>query len=512
MKIFNKIRSISLLVTLLMVVMIAKPTVVMAAERTVNLGTTSTFAVLAGSTITNTGTTTIGGEVGGNVDGKVGGDVGLHPGSAFTDQAHVTISDGATHINDPVAIKAKDDLVMAYNDAAGRTPSKTISAELGGTTLKPGVYNSTDGTFHITGTLTLDADGDPNGVFIFQTTKTLTTATDSNVELIDSARFCRTFWQVGSSATLGLTSNFVGHILAMESITANTGAVVQGQLLAQDGAVTLDSNIITNGYCEDFATLKVIKKVVNNNVGTKTAGDFNIHIKTLDKDVDDSPAIGSELGKTYTLAAGDYVVSEDDSKDYTARYSGNGDADGNITLEPGENKTVTITNTYTPEVATAPAKATLHVIKHVVNDNGGTNVAADFKLYVKSADNEDLEISASGLESPGRSYTLEAGNYVVSEDDFEGYTASYSEDSTNSEITLAAGEEKTVIITNNDNKPGVVTPPVVTSAVPEETVVTTTVTGGTLPDTSSHLYELLIMGAALTMLGALGWISRKRFE
>jgi LPXTG-motif cell wall-anchored protein len=619
MKIFNKIRAISLLVTLLMVVMIAKPTVVMAAEKTVNLGTTSGFAVLAGETITNTGDTTISGSDGGNV----GGDVGLYPGSAFTDNGHVSMSDGAVHINDPVAIQAKVDLEAAYDDAARRETTETIGSELGGKTLTPGVYES--GAFGITGTLTLDAQGDPDAVFIFKTASTLITAAGSSIKLKNGARFCRTFWKVGSSATLGTNSYFVGHIFALTSIAAKTGAKVQGQLLARNGAVTLDSNTITNGICEvtpDMATLHIIKKVINAKGGTKVAANFQIHVKTSDKDVvaspapgveapgntytlvsgnyviseEDysgytasytgdsdptgkitlapgdnktviitntytpttipappkatlkvikhviggtkvasdfdiniktagndvaaSPAPGSEAGKIYTLDAGDYNISEENYPGYTAKYSGNSDSTGKVTLEPGDNKTVTITNTYTPVVTPGPAKATLHVIKHVVNDNSGIKKSSDFKLYVKSADNNDLEISEAGSEL-GKTYTLDAGTYVVSEGAFDGYTASYSGSDSSGKITLAAGENKTVTITNNDVKPVVtdsgsdeVEQPevsdttVVTPAVP----VKTTVTGGTLPDTSTNLYELLIMGAALTMLGALGWISRKRFE
>jgi hypothetical protein len=240
MKTLNKLRFIPLLLTLLLVAMMVAPTKSMAAQPTVNLGTTSSFAILAGTTITNTGTTTI--------NGSVGGDVGLYPGSAFTDQAHVTLS-GAVHVNDPVAIKAKDDLVAAYDDAAGRTPVTTISTELGGKTLTPGTYDSADGTFQITGTLTLDAQGNPDGVFVFKTASTLITAASSNINLINSARFCRTFWKVGSSATLGTNSHFVGHIFALISIAANNGATVQGQLLARNGEVTLDSNTITNGIC-----------------------------------------------------------------------------------------------------------------------------------------------------------------------------------------------------------------------------------------------------------------------
>jgi len=240
MKTVNKIRSISLLLTLLLVVMMVVPTVSMAAQPTVNLGTTSGFAVLAGSTITNTGTTTI--------NGDVGGDVGLSPGTIFSGKNSVTMS-GAAHLADAVALKAKVDLVTAFNDAGGRTPVTRIPTELGGKTLKPGTYDSADGTFQITGTLTLDAQGNPDGVFVFKTASSLITASNSKVNLINSARFCRTFWKVGSSATLGTNSHFVGHIFALSSITAKTGATVQGQLLVRDGAVTLDNNTITNGIC-----------------------------------------------------------------------------------------------------------------------------------------------------------------------------------------------------------------------------------------------------------------------
>lgn len=114
--------------------------------------------------------------------------------------------------------------------------------------MTPGVYTSAS-SIGITGILTLDAAGDPNAVFIFQAGSTLTTASESEIRLINDAQPCRIFWQVGSSATLGTGSYFVGHILAMESITATTDVEVQGQLLARNGAVTLDTNNITNDIC-----------------------------------------------------------------------------------------------------------------------------------------------------------------------------------------------------------------------------------------------------------------------
>ena len=236
MRTLKRMRQTPLLLALALVALMAVPAMSLAAQPTVNLGTTASFAVLAGTQITNTRTTTI------------TGDVGLHPGTQFAGRADVTLT-GAVHLGDAVALQAKNDLVTAYNDAAGRTPVTSIPTELGGTTLKPGVYASAAGTFLITGTLTLDAEGDPNAVFIFQMGSTLTTMSGSRVSLINGARFCRVFWQVGTSATLGTNSSFVGHIFALTSIAAQTGATVQGQLLARNGAVTLDTNTITNGIC-----------------------------------------------------------------------------------------------------------------------------------------------------------------------------------------------------------------------------------------------------------------------
>lgn len=238
MKTHRRTRSTSMLLAVLLVAMMVVPATSVAAQPTVNLGTTSNFAVLAGETITNTGPTVI------------NGDVGVHPGNTFPGQDEATIN-GAVHLADEVAEQAKQDLVIAYDDAAGRTPVTPIDTELGGTTLKPGVYGSE--TFEITGTLTLDAEGDPDAVFIFQAGSTLVTAPNSSVNLVNGARFCRVFWQVTSSATLGVNSNFVGHILALTSIEAQTGATVQGQLLARNGEVTLDNNTITNGLCPDTA-------------------------------------------------------------------------------------------------------------------------------------------------------------------------------------------------------------------------------------------------------------------
>ncbi|HXJ41066.1 MAG TPA: ice-binding family protein, partial [Bryobacteraceae bacterium] len=212
-----------------------------AQQAPVPLRTASAYGVLAGSTITNTGATTI------------NGDVGLSPGTAVTGFPPGTVV-GTTRTA-AAAAPAQAGLVTAYNDAAGRTPVTTVATELGGQTLVAGVYNSAAGTFGITGILTLDGQNDANAVFIFQAASTLTTAAGapgnpaSQVVLINGAQPCNIFWQVGSSATLGTYSVFQGSILALTSITVTTGATINGRVLARNGAVTLDTNTITTSVC-----------------------------------------------------------------------------------------------------------------------------------------------------------------------------------------------------------------------------------------------------------------------
>jgi hypothetical protein len=204
------------------------------ANASVGLGSAASFSVLAGSTVTNTGPTTM------------FGDLGLSPGSSVTGAPLVL---GQTHVDDAVAIGAKNDLTTAYNDAASRPSNGSAGTELAGQTFLPGVRTASSSLLLSSGSVTLDAQGDPNAVFIFQIGSTLTTGSSTSVLLVNGAQACNVFWQVGSSATLGTGTRFVGTVMALATITANTAATIHGRLLAQTAAVNLDTNTITTSNC-----------------------------------------------------------------------------------------------------------------------------------------------------------------------------------------------------------------------------------------------------------------------
>jgi len=204
------------------------------AATSVSLGTASSFAVLAGSGIT------VAGAVNSTV---ITGDIGTFPTTSITGLGNVVLN-GVDHAGDGVTQSAKFDLVTAYNDAAGRAYDTTYTDghDLIGT-LTPGVYNGS-GSLSLSGNLTLDALGNSSAVWIFQTSTSLITASSSTITLVGGAQANNIFWEVGSSATLGTYSNFSGSILALTSITLNTGATIEGQALARNGTVTMDYNTI----------------------------------------------------------------------------------------------------------------------------------------------------------------------------------------------------------------------------------------------------------------------------
>lgn len=204
-----------------------------AGQAPVFLGSAGSFVALAGTTITSTSGSTI------------NGDVGVWPGSTFVDAG--AIVNGTVYLADPIAKQAQGELTTAYNDAAGRTLDVIVYAgELGGKTLAPGLYKSAPGSFAITSVdLTLDAQGDPDAVWIFQMASTLVVENGRQVILTGGAQAGNIFWQVGSSATLGTTSTVKGNILAYTAISIKTNATLDGRALARNAAVTLEANTLT---------------------------------------------------------------------------------------------------------------------------------------------------------------------------------------------------------------------------------------------------------------------------
>lgn len=205
------------------------------------MGTLRQFAVLGASTVTNTGATVITASSG-------GADVGVYPGTAITGFPP-GLTTGTLHSAGALAQGAQAQATILYNTLAALAPtSPTLSGDLGGRTLTSGVYNYSSSA-GLTGTLTLDGQGNPAAQFVFQIGNAFTTATSSVVQLINGAQACNVFWQVGSSATLGSGSTFAGQVVALTSITAVSGASINGRLFARNGAVTLDTNLIGNSAC-----------------------------------------------------------------------------------------------------------------------------------------------------------------------------------------------------------------------------------------------------------------------
>lgn len=193
------------------------------------LGAAASFVGLASSTFTNTG------------QGVYVGDVGVSPGSSVTGFPPGTLINGTLHIADEVAAQAQSDATIAYNALAGQGCNVNLTGQdLGGMTLTPGVY-CFNVSAQLTGPLVLDALNNSLAVWVFKIGSTLTTASGSSVGVINGGQALNVFWQVGSSATLGTTTQFSGNILALESVTLTNGASLVGRAIGLTGAVTMDT-------------------------------------------------------------------------------------------------------------------------------------------------------------------------------------------------------------------------------------------------------------------------------
>ena len=270
-----------------------------AAPAPVGLGTAGSYSVLGAQTVTNTGPSVL----------NLG--IGVSPGTAITGFPPGIVS-GATHAGDAVAAQAQSDLAIAYNDAAGRAQTAAVAGDLVGRTLLAGVYKSA-GPLALSGPLTLDAQGDPHAVFIFQVASTLITASASTINVINGAQACRIFWQVGTSVTLGTNSSFKGTIMASASVSNNTGAVVEGRLLVRTGQVSLDSNTFTTPGCvtppppnasftasATSGTAPLSVQLTDTSTGTPTSWSWNFGNGTTS--ILQNPSVTYTVAGTYTVS------------------------------------------------------------------------------------------------------------------------------------------------------------------------------------------------------------------
>ncbi|MDD5569078.1 MAG: ice-binding family protein [Candidatus Pacebacteria bacterium] len=297
------------------------------------------FAVLGATTVTNTGPSVL------------NGDLGLYDGIAITGFFGTTANDGpgvvsagyAVHQTDATAQLAQTAATNAYNLMAGQScGGNDLSGQnLGGMTLTPGVYCFAAAA-QLTGTLTLNAQGDPNAVWIFQVGTALTIDNSASVVISNGGAGtpgCNVYWQVGSAATIGTSATFIGTVIAnSEAVTLNTGATMYGRAISRIAAVTLDTNTITTPTCIAPATLHVVKTVINDNGGTAAAADFTLNVAGTNVS---NPSFAGSAGVDITLAAGFYAVTE---PIVPAGYSQSVSGDCSGIIASGDTKICTITN------------------------------------------------------------------------------------------------------------------------------------------------------------------------
>ncbi len=275
------------------------------------LGSAGAFTVLGASTVTNTGPTVV------SADAGIGGNLGVSPGTAVTGFPPGLVSPpGVINAGDATAATAQTDAGTGYNDAAARAPDVVFAPvyDLGGQTFTTGVYNDPS-SLAVTGTVTLDGEGNPDAVFIFQAGSTLVTSALSSVLLTNGANACNVFWQVGSSATLGATSSFNGTILALTSITVGDGVDLEGRALAGNGAVTLSNDIIHTPDCAPppAASIGITKLADQHHVSPPQPDGFMITVTSggpadaLDVTIDDP--LPMETGFVWSIDGGTGAAS-----------------------------------------------------------------------------------------------------------------------------------------------------------------------------------------------------------
>jgi len=354
------------------------------------LGTASSFAVLASSTVTNTGASVI------------TGNLGVSPGTALTGFGPAVIN-GTIHAGDAVAAQAQGDLHTAYNILAGKAVTTNLTGQnLGGLTLTPGVYHFNTSA-QLSGTLTLDAQGNPNAEFDFQIGSTLTTATGSAVRIINSGSDGNVFWQVGSSATLGTATAFEGSILAFSSITVNTGSsIVDGRALALSGAVTLADNAISvppagvEGANETYTITVKNNDAVNDATGV-TMTDLLPANATFVSAIDGSGATITRSGNTLTDAIGNLAHTATDTITVVVTPTAAGSMTNTATVEGNQTDTNQTNNTamVTTNVnGSVGPVIDLSITKTAAPTTGTVGVNETYTIVVK---NNDTTNDATGV-------------------------------------------------------------------------------------------------------------------
>jgi hypothetical protein len=398
MKKLKSLTILFILTTLFMVVGGPLPNVLASPEAVApDLGSAATFVALASSTLTNTGS------------GVFIGNVGVSPGTSVSGFPPGTVINGAIHRGDAVAAQAQIDANSAYVNLAGQVCNVHLTGQdLGGMTLTPGVY-CFDTSAQLTGNLVLDALGNPNAIWVFQTGSTLTTASASSVAVINGGNALNVFWQVGSSATCGTGTRFTGNILADASITFDTGASLTGRALALNGAVTLD----TTGSPFPITIIHPIPPTVRFN-----KADYSVAENGASATISVTLSAASGL-----MVSVDYLASDGTAVggvDYTTPIS------GTLTFAPGEtlktfevpildNSLDQISRTVNLALSNplnamlgAPDKATLTIM----DDDGLPAVQFSRPTYSVAEDGGSVTITVT-LDAP---YTLTATiNYTSSD-------------------------------------------------------------------------------------------------
>jgi Ice-binding-like/Prealbumin-like fold domain len=442
----QNLKRMGIFTTLLAISLSNIPGSAFAVEAPLTMGTSSAYALLSYEQTTS------------NTPSSVSGNAGVHIGVGAAASHTGTISGYDTEDVSISGVGPATDALSAASSALAdsRAGTDLLAVELGSRTLNAGAYSHS--TLEINGVLTLDGQGASDSVFIFRSTSTLVTGSASSVNLINGAQACNVYWQIGSSATLGSTSSFSGHLIASTTISAETGVNVMGQLIATTGGITLLSTTVTNNGC----TTPVVAPV---------------------------PPVAPVVTPVAPVVTPVAPV-----------------------VTPVAPVVTPVAPVVTPEVYVAPA--TLRVVKLVNNSHGRTSTPGDFIIHVTKNGIEVPSSPMNGISGAGRSYSLQPGTYILFEEPVDKYRGEWSGDITpGGTVTLSAGQELTVARINYDIGTTVIAPVVeeLEETVRERARVgqKATINGGELPNTASPLGDSIFLGAGLIILSLIGFGSRK---